>query len=124
MSELSRVEYARQAVQRLSDEEFAEHRSWCALDEEKRRERNQGAARQELATVQALRQASIASIPDESTEWSVPDGIRVAWIPGDVCTHEGRVWRQVGQWPTGQEPGQSEMWEDITPQEGDSHDQE
>lgn len=117
ISELSRVDRAKLAVQQLTNTEFKSFRTWVALDEANRREREDAAAAGQVALYRQMREAGILPTPDPEDAWAAPDGLVRVWLPGDRTTHGGRRWQSVHDGLNDEEPGTGDKWTDITPPE-------
>ena len=118
--ELSRVERAHLATQALTPEEFKAFRTWVALDEAQRREREQAASAGQVDLFRQMREAGMMTAPTPETPWVAPDGLRVVYLEGDQVTHGSRVWQSADPGLNQDEPGTTDSWWDITPPEPDT----
>ena len=116
-AEMSRVERAHLATQALTEGEFKAFRTWVALDEAQRREREAAASAGQVDLVRQMRDAGMMTAPTADTPWTVPDGLRIVWLEGDQVTHGSRVWQSADPGLNQDEPGTSDTWWDITPPE-------
>lgn len=119
-TEMSRVEKAREAAQKLTDNEFADHRRWCAIDEQQRRERELGARAAETDLFRKMRDQGMIPAPPEVWEPASPP--MIIWLPGDECKHEDQRWVHVGVHHTTQEPGAGDHWQQVPEEMADGGD--
>lgn len=107
MTEQTRIEKVREAVQNLTDSEFEQHRTWCAIEEKDRRTKAQG----ERGVYILMREMGGGTVPDV---WEPAKPPHLVWLPNDVASHEGVRYVNVLPIEEGLNvgvPGVSEWWQ-------------